>query len=453
MNNPQLPFALFPLSEITHDDSTRQRKELTRIPELAESIKRLGLLQPLVISKAGVLRAGRRRLEALRSLGWTEAPVRFYEALREEEQRLVELDENFRRVDLDWKEQSLAILEIHQLLGSQSIKQTAEYIGLDESTVHRYVGAGNAIKAGDERILQCKGLSQASELLSRRRDLAIETELSKMTDVTAPVNLPQSPTVVDVPGVGTVLVDRPVEQPQDNPFKIIQGNFLEWAKTYQGPKFNFIHCDFPYGIGFDKSDAAGSAVHDSQYEDSEDTYWKLLTELCMNQDRLLYSSAHMMFWLSAKVHVVEETVGFLEDAGWFVHDMPMIWHKSCGSGIASDYRRRPKHVYETCLFASRGDRQISKLVNDLYSCPIAKDQEGHLSAKPEPMLRHFMSMAVNDLSEVLDPTCGSGTSLRAAASLGATRVLGLEINADLAASANRKLQNALKLSKLSEAVA
>jgi hypothetical protein len=33
---------------------------------------------------------------------------------------------------------------------------------------------------------------------------------------------------------------------------IITADFTEWAPTYTGPKFNFIHCDFPYGINTDK---------------------------------------------------------------------------------------------------------------------------------------------------------------------------------------------------------
>ena len=33
---------------------------------------------------------------------------------------------------------------------------------------------------------------------------------------------------------------------------IITADFTEWAPTYTGQKFAFIHCDFPYGINTDK---------------------------------------------------------------------------------------------------------------------------------------------------------------------------------------------------------
>ena len=48
----------------------RIRKELGDISSLAESMKRLGQISPIVISKNNVLIAGGRRLEAARSLGW-----------------------------------------------------------------------------------------------------------------------------------------------------------------------------------------------------------------------------------------------------------------------------------------------------------------------------------------------------------------------------------------------
>lgn len=42
------------------------------------------------------------------------------------------------------------------------------------------------------------------------------------------------------------------------------------------------------------------------------------------------------------------------------------------------------------------------------------------------MLRHFFRMFVDENSKVLDPTCGSGSALRAAKSLDAEYVLGIE---------------------------
>lgn len=53
----------------------RFRKDMGDIDALAKSIKEVGLLQPIVISETYDLIAGQRRLEACKSLGWSEIPV------------------------------------------------------------------------------------------------------------------------------------------------------------------------------------------------------------------------------------------------------------------------------------------------------------------------------------------------------------------------------------------
>lgn len=54
---------------------TQPRKRLTGIDDLAESIRKHGLLQPLVVRDGNVLLFGHRRLAALKKLGWQSAPI------------------------------------------------------------------------------------------------------------------------------------------------------------------------------------------------------------------------------------------------------------------------------------------------------------------------------------------------------------------------------------------
>jgi len=75
----------------------RFRKDLGDIRGLAQSIKVVGLLHPIVVTTDGRLIAGERRLEACRSLGWTKIPVTIvdiYDLLRGQ------ADENSVRKDL-----------------------------------------------------------------------------------------------------------------------------------------------------------------------------------------------------------------------------------------------------------------------------------------------------------------------------------------------------------------
>jgi DNA modification methylase len=54
------------------------------------------------------------------------------------------------------------------------------------------------------------------------------------------------------------------------------------------------------------------------------------------------------------------------------------------------------------------------------------------------MLEHFFRMLVDENTRLLDPTCGSGSALRAARSLGAKDYLGIEANPDFAREAVRR---------------
>lgn len=439
-----------PLDQIIVDDPSRQRKELTDIEGLIESIKRIGLLHAIVIDRSNKLLAGRRRLEAFRRLGHTSIPVRYYENLDPSEQKLVELDENLRRVDISWKDRAEAVLALFELRGGTR-DEAADYIGMAGNTFGRYVDVGKALRKGDPRILACTSVNQAAELLHRRRVLEFQTQLAKLgedddADKASVIGSSQGdsefdsrsgePAAIGIPGEGTTTPS--VQSAKlSSPYAIIQGDFFEFAKTYRGPKFNFLHVDFPYGIDFDQSDAARVEGEDSGYADSEDLFWQLTSSL-IHADNIISPSSHMLFWFHMRYY--DELIQTLTDGGWWVHNLPLIWHKTDGMGIASDYRRRPKHVYETALWCSKGDRPIAKLVNDVVGAPIARQVEGHVSAKPLSVLKHFMSMGVTDLSSVFDPTCGSGTSIRIAKGLGAERALGLELNKEIADGAALKLE-------------
>jgi N6-adenosine-specific RNA methylase IME4/ParB-like chromosome segregation protein Spo0J len=75
----------------------RYRKDLGDLHSLADSIGEVGLLHPVVVTLEGRLIAGQRRLEACRSLGWTEIPVTVVDLLQAARG---EAHENFVRKDL-----------------------------------------------------------------------------------------------------------------------------------------------------------------------------------------------------------------------------------------------------------------------------------------------------------------------------------------------------------------
>ena len=64
-----------PISHIVVEELSRIRKDAGDISALENSIRRVGLLNPIVIDEKNRLVAGYRRLTACRNLGWQEIEV------------------------------------------------------------------------------------------------------------------------------------------------------------------------------------------------------------------------------------------------------------------------------------------------------------------------------------------------------------------------------------------
>jgi DNA modification methylase len=160
-----------------------------------------------------------------------------------------------------------------------------------------------------------------------------------------------------------------------------------------------------------------------RYADEPELFDRLVRCFFQHQDRFIADSAHCIFWLAAKNYWW--TADLFRSNGWAVCETPLIWHKSDNAGIAPDVRRWPRRTYEIAIFASRGDRKITKVKSASVALPTTK--EHHLSEKPLDMLTYFFEMVVDEHTTILDPTCGGGTALRAARALGASSGLGMDV--------------------------
>lgn len=102
--------------------NARQRERTTDIDELAESIKRLGLLQPIVVQRKGnhyEVLVGQRRLLAAKQLRWATIPALVLPTeLEPLEARALSFTENVQRVDLTAKDKSEICRYLLDELGS-----------------------------------------------------------------------------------------------------------------------------------------------------------------------------------------------------------------------------------------------------------------------------------------------------------------------------------------------
>jgi ParB family chromosome partitioning protein len=87
-------FHLQPIHEIYFDRSTRQRKSIDDLDSLMESIRRRGLIHPIVITREHEGVAGERRWTACKQLGWTTIPIQYTDETDPRLLRCIELEEN-----------------------------------------------------------------------------------------------------------------------------------------------------------------------------------------------------------------------------------------------------------------------------------------------------------------------------------------------------------------------
>jgi ParB family chromosome partitioning protein len=135
-------FEEIPIDKIEIGKSqARNRKVTEDIDELASSIKKLGLLQPVTVYKLDngnyELIAGQRRFLAVKQLGWKTITAEVTSQLSDFEAKMLSLSENIVRkemVDLDTID---AITEAFNKYGTK--KAAAEATGLSESTIRKYV--------------------------------------------------------------------------------------------------------------------------------------------------------------------------------------------------------------------------------------------------------------------------------------------------------------------------
>lgn len=485
-------FTRLPLSAITVLRDDRQRRDLELDPQFLASVKKWGVMQPIIVqleTKEGtkvfppydqvltalglpnaeqleegrssfrvVLVAGERRLEASRQLSLPDIPVRFAHELSPVESQILELEENLKRRDLAWQDQVRAIARIHELHKSIDYEwtqaETADACHMTQPHISLCLSIARH-PDDDKRIWEAGTAREAYNVIDRRQSREMGDALEELLGEDEPQTVFIDEDIKYDPNNVALIADFVGEGREPKTYDkfetrslvsssnvsevILHEDFLTWAPTYSGPKFNFLHIDFPYGID-PFSGEQGRGANPDSYTDEATVYWQLLNCLLDNLPRLMSVSAHMMFWYSDK-HRQDTLNLFQAKAPSLVcHVFPLIWHKTDNAGIAGDARRHPRHIYETCLLFSHCARQLVGIKGDVYGCQT--DHRLHPSTKPESMLRHFFSMFVDENSTVFDPTTGSGSSLRAAESLGARYVLGLEKDWNYAETARKALREA-----------
>lgn len=446
---------------------------------LIDSISRNGLINPIVVRGDGietldpVLVAGERRLRAFKALGLATIPARFVHELSPIEAAIIELEENIARKDLTWQDTARAVVKLHdlhtELDDEWTQARTSEAVSLTPGIVSRYIKLSKYFD--DTRIMGSQTINRAEGMIAviegRRREAAFnalfeatddeedfeeETEAKPSQPQTEPSGLPSigdGAAIAIAAPIGPLVGETPVAPQQKTVVKpirnaaeaILHQSFLEWAPSYKGRRFNFLHVDFPYG-----AEEVGPQMRGNEatiYHDSPEIYVNLLNCFCENLDRFMTNAGWIIFWYSERMGTITRETFRIKAPSLVVQNHPLIWLHSDNAGISPDFTKYPRHIYDTALLISRGDFPLVKMKADAYACPT--DRRLHPSTKPEPMLKFFFEMFIDEHTSMLDPTCGGGSSLCAAEALGCRRTLGMDTSREYVDTARKELQDRRKM--------
>lgn len=174
---------LFVTQIVPNPDQPRRHFDVQALEELAVSVKRYGILQPLIVTPMGVdeykIIAGERRWRASQIAGLNKVPA-IIRAEKELEQLEIALIENVQRVDLSPMDQAISIEKLHQQF-NMSYADISNRLGKADTTVNNIVRLLQLPKIAVDA-LQNGHISEghARAVLALKDDLTLQTNLVKM---------------------------------------------------------------------------------------------------------------------------------------------------------------------------------------------------------------------------------------------------------------------------------
>lgn len=423
----------------------RQRKDLTsdeyrdHIDELAASIEKHGLLQPVVVNQNGELVAGFTRIQAHLRLDRESVPVRVLETLDSIELKEMELEENVRRRNLEWFEEAAAIAEIHALKKEKdpdwTISKTAEVVGKSGGTVSQSIDLVEASKE-DPDLKNEKTLTSA--LNKRKYKKKIESRQK--------------------------VVEKMSKGKSGLRAEILVGDAMDLIQKEEDETFDAVISNFPFGVELEYRSG------EIPYKDDEKYISHLIMSMCPEIYRVLREDSWLVAFFdirkitycNAQREFIEgidldsldadlrktlfESMGltyWLEQAGFdYVQVLPATWVKpNKKQGFVGDPSKGMISSYEAFVIAGKGEPVLMKrgLQNIwIYDTPNPSERV-HSVQMPVDLCADLVSLVCLGGANILDPFAGSG-SIGLGALENQCSFRGYELNPEYAKNGNMRLK-------------
>lgn len=417
----------------------RQRKTIATGPlnELKDSILAVGLLNPPVCwydtaANKFVLVAGERRLRAIHDLinGGKEfycngrlndlmVPITPLGDYLDEAGRFeAELDENIKREDLDWPDRIRAIAALHDMRvtqnPTQTIHDTAKELAQRTGKVpDKDGGARSSHKQVSQAVTISKHLHLTSVQLARNPSEALSIIYRKEEDK-----------------VLAALAKRKIAAlPKDSlDIEIRNGDLLAILPKLDSAQFDCLIADPPYGIDANSAGYRARAVIHHNYKDDEANAKSMAQTILTEGFRILKPRANIFIFCD--IDLFPWLKATAANMGWSVFRRPLIWVKSESEGMAPWGGQGPRITTEFIFYATKGQRGLNASPTDVLDFRrVGRNAKSHAAEKPVELLKALVNCSTLPGDRVLDPCCGSGSTLVACKEL-KRRALGIELDPD-----------------------
>lgn len=380
----------------------RFRQNMGKLQDLAYSIKQFGQFQPIVINRERELIIGGRRLEACKLY---KMPVlcSYYDTVDPLIMRGLELEENIQRLDFSPAEHCLAVRELHKLKTKTFVSEPTATMQGTQWTLNDTAELTNASRASVSGDIE---LANIIDVFPELKNCKTKNEIRKAAK-----------------GLGK-LIDRVsgLSKNQDQLLSqdsvvLVQETAQEFMTSLEDNSIDILLTDPPYGIdiaenaiGLGGKTGNPTTTAGFSFDDKPKHVLHLYTEIAMESARFCSSAAHAYIFVAPEYFPAVRNI-FLE-AGWSPCMRPLIWIKSGPQGQANRPDFWPVSSYEMCLYARRAASKLLYARPDFIICDrVSSSKKRHPTEKPLALLRDLISRSVQPGSILVDPCCGSGSSL------------------------------------------
>lgn len=402
----------------------RQRKKIESQPlaDLQEAIRQRGVLHPPTFRPlpgegdqiVWQLVVGERRTKAMMNLIATKTPFTFEgqtvpegtfpaftmaDNLSRADLKQIEFDENKLREALPWQDEVEALAEIHRLRQEenpgQSRVETARQLIADKVVEHtnpraleQSIFRATAIseRLNDPKIANARNPTEAYNLILKSEEEAINATLAKR----------RLAVTSELPSI-----------------RLLQGDCIELLAQQNANIADLILSDPPFGIGADSGGFRQRTVHHHNYEDTPENARAIAQAIIFDGFRVAKQQANLFIFCDIDLFpTLREMAGRV---GWVPFRTPIIWQKSLSEGMAPWQGKGFRRTYEVIFWATKGQRGlISSPVDILTYNRVPDNVRTHAAEKPVDLLRRLIECSTLPGDFVLDPCCGSGSTLVAA---------------------------------------